>query len=118
MSLPNFPPEAQPVLDIIRRDVKRPRRLPVPYECERLDKFVLRWTQLPMGNCCPMGLHPNAECESPIIPQDFDSEAHGFTRPPRRAVTAFAKWFDSIEPTRENARAVVDFIWPRKSKKR
>lgn len=114
MSLPPFPREARPILRILRRDVPRPKSLPQSYECERLDKFVLRWTSLPMGDCCPMGLHPEAECESPVIPGEFVGE---LKRPPREAVDSFAAWFDSIKPTLTNARAVVKFIWPRKVKR-
>ena len=111
MTLPAFPPEAQPVLDIIRRDVKRPRQLPQYYET--YFSTVLRWETPDGAHCCPMGLHPKAETESPILPSEFCGWRDlGL----RRAVGFFYNWFDRIEPTKANARAVQNFIWPKDGK--
>ena len=112
MTLPIFPIEAQPVLDIIRRDVKRPRRLPKFYETQFSE--VLRWETDDGANYCPMGMHPKASVESPLVPSEFCGYSNVNGDRLRCAVKHFYEWFDSIEPTKANARAVQDFIWPRK----
>jgi hypothetical protein len=129
--LPEFPSEAQQALDIIRRDVKRPRAMPKAEFALHEDRPVLRWT---FGDkcMCPMGLHPSATSDCPDsadgfvdmtyleIKAEFSGDRKAAKRVRRlwRAVKEFGKWFDSIEPTKENAKLVMKFIWPPKRKRK
>jgi hypothetical protein len=121
MPLPEFPDDAQLVLDIIRRDVKRPRKLPRGEygALPALGSCALRWD----GCKCPMGLHPEASSECPDDVDGFLGIGSVYRQPPMKnirrlakAVAKFMTWFDSIPGTKENARLVVEFIWPKKAK--
>ena len=97
-----IPPEAMPVVEILRRDVPRPEELPgdkwpslswpSPYwrRCSRL------------GVCCPMGLHPKSLFNAP---NDASVFADGETTDD--AVDSFGKWWDE----QTDPQAAVDSIW-------
>ena len=86
-----IPLEAQPVLDVLRRDVPRPCVMPWG--------TPLRWA----FSECPMGLHPGSTAEAPCNKNSF---ANGLCS--IKAVGAFADWWD----TQIDAQAAVDAIWP------
>ena len=91
-----FPPAAQPVLDIIRRDVPRPKELPEGYANGKL----LRWNN---HSTCPMGLHPLSVSNTPLNSMSF---------PPLKndmAIREFWHFWDSL--TEADAAEAVDFIW-------
>jgi hypothetical protein len=99
----SIPAKARKVVEVLRRDVERPRRLP-KLEGGR-NQQSLRWCN--GDEKCPMGLHPDALLSLPYasyhfppIPDDMD------------AVPGFASWWDSLT----NPRAAVDTIWPPKKK--
>ena len=100
-----IPRAAMPVIEILRRDVPRPERLPV------LSGGVLRWQFISQVTGsrfrCPMGLHPDALDPEP-------DNQFGFPACPSWiAITAFWEWWDN----QSDARAAVDAIWPIKKKK-
>jgi hypothetical protein len=111
-----IPPEAMPVVEILRRDVKRPRRLPQKHDtiCGGRWATVLRWNEsFPKFYCCPMGLHPESQSSSP---DDCSTFIERLEEMPlmHKAVQAFGKWWDSIAyPDRK---AAVDAVWPRKKR--
>jgi hypothetical protein len=82
-----------PVVRVLRRDVKRPNKLPIGE--------AFHW----FGYKCPMGLHPKSTYPAPLVSEFF---AGGECS--TRAVVAFAGWWDS----QTDAQAAVDAVWPRK----
>lgn len=93
-----IPPNAMPVVEILRRDVRRPG---VP-KSSSIAGICLRWTRKRWkGHCCAMGLHPEAKGPNP-----WDARAFPATR---SAIRAFYKWFDG----QTDGEAVRDAIWPR-----
>ena len=90
-----IPKTAMPIVEVLRRDVPRPKELP---------KFglgishVLRWEK----SYCPMGLHPHAMSKAPYF-HIYDFPAH----PKIRAIQTFANWWEK----QTDARAAVDVIW-------
>ena len=97
-----FPAAAQPILDIIRRDVPRPKELPIP------DAHLgLRWNSF-----CPMGLTPKTNSECPSDMNSFGYEDEFDQDDDLRAdvlVGSFAEWWDSIQEP--DAQEAMDFIW-------
>jgi len=99
-----FPSYALPVLKIIRKEVHRPKEMPGILKIG--SESYLRWL-IDEKYFCPMGLCPNATASAP-------ADGHFFRYPVRdHAISQFAHWFDS----QTDARAVMDFIWPKKGKK-
>ena len=102
-----IPKAAMPVVNVLRRDVKRPRKLPSYFVPPESLVRALRWRmKLPSSGClaCPMGLHPLATNSAPGSRASFPVASN-------RAVRKFGTWWDSIE--RDDRRAAVDAIWPR-----
>ena len=102
-----IPEDAIPVVEILRKDVRRPSELPhIGKGCN--DMPVLRWKSTDrrtfLGQeCCPMGLHPEATDPCPYdddsaFPASFDE------------IEAFADWWDSLELS--DASEAMDAIWP------
>ena len=91
-----IPPEALAVVEILRRDVPRPKTLPLPaYRGQQL-----RWE----NGCCAMGLAPNAVAHCPTSKYGF-----GYADELQDGVaTKFYIWFDE----QTDAQATVDAIWP------
>ena len=90
-----IPSEAQPVVDVLRRDVPRPTKLPRPAvkwgEC-------LRW-----GPCCAAGLHLRSRKPVPYHAWEWcDDEITD------RCFMSFWKWHDE----QTDPAALVDAIWP------
>lgn len=84
-----IPVEAMPVVEILRRDVKRPRVLPTE------DGGAMRW-----HGRCPMGLCCEATAIAPYTEGSFPAEYE--------AIKAFAGWWDN----QKDAEAAVEEIWP------
>ena len=98
-----IPKAALPVVRVLRRDVKRPGRLP------RIGQYDgLRWR----GRYCPMGLHKDSDS---VVPERAEAFAGGSCEDD--AVEEFYLWWDSLPAS--DARAAVDAVWPkRKARKR
>ena len=90
-----IPEDAMPVVEIIRREVPRPRELPV----SRSNVGDL----LRFGTACPMGLCPKAETPTPAGQDTFgyDVKLH--------EIWAFFDWWDN----ESDPQAAVDAVWPR-----
>lgn len=104
MTAPPIPEAALPVAEILRRDVPRPKTLPIMTTLFRTTE-ALRW--IPKGGVagvCPMGRHQDARSLAPTC-------AAGFPFPTVRDahVEAFGDWWDSL--TLEQAPAAMDAIW-------
>lgn len=103
-----IPRAAMAVVRVLRRDVKRPKRL--PKDATWTGKLRWRgWRGCPKAVCCPMGLHSQSRCEAPMWGVSF---AAG--KCDDNAVYLFAMWWDSIPAS--DARAAVDAVWPKKRK--
>lgn len=96
-----IPRAAMPVVYELRREVKRPKAMPKPWK-ERFeddDELTLRWKRK-KGQCCPMGLHPDAKSATLLGAFTFPFASH-------RAVAAFGAWWDD----QTFAKAAVDAVW-------
>ena len=106
------PKKAIEVAEIIRRDVLRPKELPVAVKLFQHHRPTLRWKLLdPIGqkaifNFCPMGLHPRSSSACPYF--DPDQFAFG-ERVDLQTMRAFARWWDSLEDPQK----AVDALWGR-----
>lgn len=91
-----IPEEAMAVVEILRRDVKRPV-LPMLIEGR-----LLRWPNKHAGRrwTCPMGMHPEATASMP-------GDETGFPLCSGVAVVSFAEWFDE----QTDAQATTDAVW-------
>jgi len=92
-----IPVEAMPVVEVLRRDVPRPKELP---------KSVgwLAWPSCRWGEKCPMGLHPSAKRDYPLSSWGFGGMESD------ENVTHFWRWWDSL--TEPQAHKAMDLIWP------
>ena len=100
-----IPKAARPVVKIIRREVPRPKTLPIAanimypgpsnYAC-------FRWAD----GKCPMGMHRLAKSKSPIVPGSFPKCSP-------EEIFAFATWWDR----QNSAQEAVDAVWGRKKGK-
>ena len=88
-----IPPECMPVVLVLRRDVPRPKDLPV----FSYGRFRFRYS-------CPMGLHKDSTKPCPGWSEQF---ANGECT--HDEVVTFGKWWDS----QTDAAAAVDAVWPR-----
>ena len=99
-----IPEAAMPVVEILRRDVERPRELP-----ERVPGFGLGFREQKHGRqirCCPLGLHPKITIHFPS-----NYIAHRRLGIPFKTVQAFTdQWWDGLSV--EDAQEAVDAIWP------
>ncbi len=94
-----IPKTAMPIVEVLRRDVPRPKELP---KCGDYVLHLLRWEK----SYCPMGLHPRANSKAPYFNiNDFPSY------PKIRAIQRFANWWDD----QTDPRAAMDAVWPRKA---
>lgn len=91
-----IPPEAMPVVWVLRSDVRRPHDLPLAYAREPL-RF-----KVPGGTCCPMGLHRKARSLAPTTAQLFPTGVGRF------AVRSFGWWWDE----QSDPIAAMDAVWP------
>jgi len=103
-TITNIPKEAMPVVRVLRRDVKRPRALPL------LIDDVLRWARKGK-EICPMGLHKKSMSKQPMNYRQF---ADGCCS--QESVTAFYGYWDELFA--RDARNAVNDIWPKSSKGR
>ena len=98
-----IPAAAMPVVEILRRDVKRPKRLPKLDDGDMLCWKIKHKGQ--WGWYCPMGLHPKSDNSTPAFGESF---AGGETK--TTAVKSFAKWWDELYLL--DAAEAVAAIWP------
>ena len=92
-----IPKRAMPVIEVLRRDVKRPSEPPTPWHgCD------LRWNKKPHSRC-PMGLHPFSRDDVPTEREDFL-----FVGVHQRHIQAFYLWWDR----QTDAAAAVEAVWP------
>jgi len=96
LSLP-IPTAARPVMEILRRDVKRPEMLPA-----LTHRRVLRWTRAGR-TICPMGLH---KASLSLLPHNTRNFAGGEAA--QAAVDAFAEWWDE----QNDALHAANQVWP------
>ena len=105
-----IPLDAKPIVEMLRRDVERPRSLPVFLDTgSRSLVWFIDDGDGHVDCACPMGLHPKATNHMPTSWEHFfgwECES--------RAIRAFARWWDE----QTDRRAAVDAVWPRKSKQR
>ena len=104
-----IPKEAMPVVDVLRRDVEKPRKDTIDasggFGCGWFSSFTRGG--LPLGfRCCPMGLHDRSCSRTPDCPEDF---ANGEVESPV-PIMYFANWWDRL--SLEHAKQAVDLIWP------
>lgn len=97
------PAEAMPIIELLRRDVRRPQHLPVGNPL-RFDMALVKRMSISgrgadvdnMGWSCPMGLHPEARGRD---------EPYGL--PFGDAGEALGDWWDE----QTDAKAAVDAVW-------
>ena len=94
-----FPPEAMPVVEYIRKHVPRPKELPVLRAYEKTHGTALRFPRWDWYTC-PMGLLPNAIEALPECSEDLD----GFNTD---QIEAFYETWDSFT----NPIAAVNAVW-------
>jgi hypothetical protein len=114
MTLKKIPKMAMPIVEILRRDVKKPKRLPVSiyYIRSCAAQKILRWETPREQNkkiCCPMGLHSESCSEIPYSVSEF--LPHELTIK-KRHIKSFADWWDNVH--QDNAQEAIDMIWPDK----
>lgn len=98
-----FPKTAEIVLKTIRKEVARSKTLPILTEFENL-----RWKNSRGYESCSLGMLPGTRSRSPTDISELPKQT--FTA---QQVIRFYVWFDR----QNDAKAVVDFIWPQKKKK-
>jgi len=98
-----IPELAMPVIEVLRRDVKKPKKaskrgiLPLGFDIKR------DWEQGPVKQgCCPMGLHKHSLRAWPSYSGEF---AEGECSD--SAVQSFGRWWDA----QRNAKAAINAIW-------
>ena len=97
-----IPLDAMPVVEILRRDVPRPKEFPGMY-CG-----VARWRSIDGDepyDACPMGLHPKSTLEVPGLSDDFAGGACTTWQ-----VQSFYRWWDEIKAL--DIPEAMDAIWP------
>ncbi len=102
-----IPPDAMPVVEILRTQVSIPGRWPRTPTGHAFLRWRIwrRWSGYRGGLlvnywCCPMGLHPRAEHPSPYC-------SHSFLNVDAKAVVAFAKWWDGCR----DPKTACDALW-------
>lgn len=102
------PPEALPIIEIIRREVPRPGRPNLLcYESLRWFASESRSDTVKSLNddCCLLGLRKDAKDGSPI-----NRYLAGLSSQLRESFSSFVNWFDSLrEPDIDE---MMDFVWP------
>src|SRR5438094_8086154 len=94
-----IPKAAMPVVKIIRRDVARPKTLPVAMYAGHPGYPCFRWTD----GKCPMGMHRLAKSDTPLRPGSFPKCSE-------KQIFEFAVWWDK----QRSAQEAVDAVWGRK----
>ena len=92
-----IPKAAMPVVEIIRRDVPRPVKLPAPLTMNNT-------VGLSFDDGCPLGLHRDSENKWPTTGSEF---AGGICS--TDAVEEFYCWWES----QHDPQAAVDAVWPK-----
>jgi hypothetical protein len=95
-----IPNEALPIVEILRRDVVRPRHLPT------IINFALRWldySRSPVQSRCPLGLHKDSQ---KMCPWKIEQFAGGICKD-RKAFASFMAWWDR----QRDAVYASDQIW-------
>lgn len=92
-----IPPEAMPVVEVLRRETKRPKQLPHFTVGYRHNSLV--WTRR-RCEVCAMGLRKGSE-PMPTNRREFGACTDA-------AVVSFGEWFDE----QDDAEAAVNEIWP------
>jgi len=106
-----IPPEAWPVVLVLRRDVPRPEPesfepIPPAGVVEDPDDYV--WSHLRCAGRCPMGMLPGATSALPIDPENLP----GYTLS-EEAIDHYLCWFDDqIDPF---AAVSATWDWPQGS---
>jgi len=95
MPLLPIPDDAMPVVEILRRDVPKPKDLPKPTRNDCWLRFC--------NGYCPMGLHSEALTPAPMNNSEFPLA----TDDSRRVFEYF--WDNQTDP-----QAAVDAVWPDK----
>ncbi len=104
-----IPEAAMSVVEVLRRDVKKPKVLPelVRGRSFPLTRSCLRFKldQEKEPRRCPMGLHPKSIGNCPDEPEAFPFGI------PYSAMKAFGRdWWD--QPELKDAKEAVDTVWP------
>lgn len=86
------------VIEILRRDVPRPKTLPKPDDL--IGRNYLRWGSK-KGFCCPMGLHKKANSNNPIGALDFPLGVGS------EDISEFADWWDK----QTDPKKAMDRVW-------
>lgn len=101
-----IPKEARLMVDLIRKDVPKPKVLP------SYNRDSLGWWS-DKQKYCPMGLHPKSEQACPEGPFSFDANwkdtmyrDHG-AEIFRKAVVEFGTWWDE----QTDAGAAIEAVW-------
>ena len=104
MLVNSIPEDAMPVVEIIRRDVPRPTRLP-GFSIYFANIKCLRFN----GCSCPMGLHKNSTSYTPTQPEAFLGDDLIMEERMRlgEPVESFAHWWDK----QTDPKAAVDAVW-------
>jgi len=100
-----IPKEAMKVVEIIRRESKKPEELPrmvlcgsSPHDSLRFDKDISGFTY----PACPMGL-----CNNSLNPIPSSRFSFGYEEASNQEVRSFWKWWDA----QTNAQEAVDAVW-------
>lgn len=105
-----IPAEAMPVVEILRLDVRRPRKLPLIAAEHSLRWAKRRWYEAMFQEeptfYCPMGLHHMALSATPVDRRTFHPSVTD------EAVRVFFRWWDNLK--QEDAAEAVEAIWPRR----
>ena len=97
-----IPTEAMPVVEVLRRDVPRPKTLPI-FLSEDDPRPALRWLRNELATC-PMGLHRKSWSPTPLSGAVFaDNCCTG------EQVCAFYLWWDVLPV--KHAEEAVSAIW-------
>ncbi len=101
-----IPEECMPVVEIIRREVSKPTKLPIATQHHK-GRIRLRFVDEDLSSphyraeLDPMGLCDQAMTYLPTGRDDFCYDV------PEKSIIAFARWWDSLT----DAQAAVDAVW-------
>ncbi len=106
-----IPPEALPVVKLIRERVPRPKELPANLPTAQ-GCFALRFVTWPEETkCCPLGLDSSTTFGAPEFIEQF-SEDSPFYKIGPLPIKEFGAWWDG----EENAQAACDAVWGTETK--
>lgn len=105
-----IPKDALPVIEVIRKHARRPRKNPEYVETvDESAYYCLRW-QKADADYCPLGLLPWAKSPIPAA-ESFDEEEGAFTC---HEAAEFIEWFDNLGIS--DAPHVIDAIWGKRKR--